>query len=80
MWPAALAHASFNAAAGSYLLFAMAGEHIDTTQATILGWTGWIIPLALVTVPLLTGQFSPARPGTTASATGRTAAQPEAAS
>lgn len=77
VWPAALAHGSFNAAAGSYLLFAMAGEHIDTTQATILGWTGWIIPLALVTVLLLTGQFSPARPKATTSTTAQTAAQPE---
>ncbi|MBO0596829.1 CPBP family intramembrane metalloprotease [Nesterenkonia sp. E16_7] len=61
VWPAALAHGSFNAAAGSYLLFSMAGEHIDTTQATILGWTGWILPLALVGVLLLTGSFSPVR-------------------
>lgn len=60
VWPAALAHGAFNAAAGSYLLFAMAGERIDTTQATILGWTGWIVPLILVIVLLATGQFTPA--------------------
>jgi hypothetical protein len=40
VWPAALAHAAFNGAAGSYLLFARAGEHVDTTQATVLGWSG----------------------------------------
>jgi len=38
----------------------MAGERIDTTQATILGWTGWIVPLILVIVLLATGQFAPA--------------------
>ncbi|WP_433869251.1 CPBP family intramembrane glutamic endopeptidase [Saccharopolyspora sp. CA-218241] len=59
VWPAALAHAAFNGAGGSYLLFAMAGEHIDTTQATILGWSGWIVPFALVVVLVATGQFTP---------------------
>jgi membrane protease YdiL (CAAX protease family) len=57
VWPAALAHAAFNGAAGTYLLFAMAGERIDMTQATVLGWTGWIVPIALVAVLLATGQF-----------------------
>lgn len=57
VWPAALAHAAFNGAGGTFLLFAMAGEHIDTTQATILGWSGWIVPIALVAVLLATGQF-----------------------
>ena len=60
VWPAALAHAAFNGAAGSYLLFAEAGANIDTTQATILGWSGWIVPLVLVVVLVATGQFAPA--------------------
>jgi hypothetical protein len=59
VWPAALAHAAFNAAAGSHLLFAAAGERVDTTQATVLGWSGWIVPLALVVVLLATRQFAP---------------------
>lgn len=59
VWPAALAHAAFNAAAGSYLLFAAAGERVDTTQATVLGWSGWIVPLALVVVLVATGRFAP---------------------
>ncbi len=59
VWPAALAHGAFNAAAGSYLLFAAAGERVDTTQATILGWSGWIVPLALVVVLVAAGQFVP---------------------
>ncbi|WP_326553341.1 CPBP family intramembrane glutamic endopeptidase [Micromonospora sp. NBC_01813] len=58
VWPAALAHAAFNGAGGTYLLFAMAGERIDTTQATVLGWSGWIVPLALVIVLVATGQFA----------------------
>jgi len=57
VWPAALAHAAFNGAGGTYLLFAMAGERIDTTQATVLGWSGWLVPLALAIVLLATGQF-----------------------
>ncbi|WP_424466908.1 lysostaphin resistance A-like protein [Pseudoclavibacter helvolus] len=61
VWPAALAHGAFNAAAGSYLLFAAAGERVDTTQATILGWTGWIVPLILVGVLFATKQFAPPR-------------------
>jgi uncharacterized protein len=61
VWPAALAHAAFNGAGSSYVLFAMAGEHVDTTQATVLGWSGWIVPLALVAVLIATGQFTPAK-------------------
>lgn len=61
VWPAALAHAAFNGAGGTYLVFAQAGAHVDTTQATILGWSGWIVPLVLVAVLVATGQFSPAK-------------------
>ncbi|TFC81498.1 CPBP family intramembrane metalloprotease [Cryobacterium sp. TmT2-59] len=59
VWPAALAHGAFNAAAGFSLVFAAAGESIDTTQATILGWSGWIVPLVLVVVLIATKQFTP---------------------
>jgi membrane protease YdiL (CAAX protease family) len=58
VWPAALAHAAFNGAAGTFLLFAQAGAPIDTTQATILGWSGWIVPLVLVVVLVATGRFA----------------------
>jgi len=57
IWPAALAHAALNGAAGTYFLFAAAGERLDTTQAGVLGWSGWILPIALVAVLLVTGQF-----------------------
>lgn len=62
VWPAALAHAAFNGAGGAYLLFARAGEHVDTLQATVLGWSGWIVPLALVVVLVATGRFRRAAP------------------
>ncbi|BBG05351.1 MULTISPECIES: CPBP family intramembrane glutamic endopeptidase [Pseudonocardia] len=61
VWPAALGHSAFNATAGSFLLFSQAGATIDTTQATILGWSGWIVPLVLVVVLVATGRFAPAR-------------------
>lgn len=60
VWPAALAHGAFNAAAGLSLLVSAAGDAVDTTQATILGWSGWIVPALLVIVLLATGQFRPA--------------------
>lgn len=62
VWPAALAHGSFNAAAGFSLIFIMVGESFDPLQASILGWTGWLVPLVLVIVLLATGQFRPASP------------------
>ncbi|WP_349827036.1 CPBP family intramembrane glutamic endopeptidase [Brevibacterium litoralis] len=57
VWPAALAHGSLNAAAGSYVLFAQAGALVDTTQATVLGWTGWIAPVVLIGILAATGRF-----------------------
>jgi len=46
-----------NAAAGFSLVFIMAGESFDPLQATILGWSGWLVPLLLVTVLAVAGQF-----------------------
>jgi membrane protease YdiL (CAAX protease family) len=57
VWPAALAHGALNAAAGFSLVFVMAGETFSPLNATILGWTGWLVPLVLVIVLLATGQF-----------------------
>ncbi|MER3388608.1 MAG: CPBP family intramembrane glutamic endopeptidase [Microcella sp.] len=59
VWAPALAHGAFNAAAGFSIIFVAAGEVIDTTQATVLGWSGWIVPLVLVIVLAATGKFSP---------------------
>jgi len=57
VWPAAVAHAAFNAAAGFHIVFGREGALVDTTSATILGWSGWIVPLVLVVVLLTTGGF-----------------------
>lgn len=72
VWPAALAHGAFNAAAGFGLVFAQAGRRIDTLQATILGWSGWIVPLVIVIVLVATGRFRarPAAPARTEDAVG----------
>ncbi len=50
VWPAALGHGAFNAAAGLSVLFGSAGHPIDATKATALGWTGWIFPALLAGV------------------------------
>lgn len=76
VWPASLAHAAFNGAGGTILLFAMAGEHIDTTQASVLGWSGWIVPLALAIILVVTGQFR--RPPTTQATAPSHASHPSA--
>lgn len=57
VWPAAFAHGAFNAAAGLGVVFSRAGETLDTVQATILGWSGWIVPLVVVIVIVATGRF-----------------------
>ncbi|WP_227497001.1 CPBP family intramembrane glutamic endopeptidase [Planctomonas psychrotolerans] len=57
VWPAALAHGSLNAAAGFSVVFAAGGERIDTVNATILGWSGWLVPLVVIAVLFATGQF-----------------------
>lgn len=64
VWPSALAHGSFNAAAGLSIVFSSASQPFDATQASILGWTGWIVPLVVVAVLVATGQFR--RPAATA--------------
>jgi membrane protease YdiL (CAAX protease family) len=83
VWPAALAHGAFNAAAGFSLVFIAAGEAFSPLNATILGWTGWVVPLGLVIVLLATGQFrAPAvgEPASTATSTATSTAGSPAAS
>lgn len=62
VWPAALAHGSLNAAAGMAVLFAKADTVVDTRSATVLGWSGWIMPLILIAVLYATKQLRPAEP------------------
>ncbi|MBK8460464.1 MAG: CPBP family intramembrane metalloprotease [Micropruina sp.] len=68
IWPAALAHGTINSTLGPLALFlGPAGAKIDVTQATLLGWTGWIVPaiLALILWVWRTPRqpAEPARPG-----------------
>lgn len=60
IWPAAVGHGAVNAAAGLPLVLSAAGHTIDPTQATVLGWTGWIFP-ALLAWGLF--QFMPVKDG-----------------
>jgi membrane protease YdiL (CAAX protease family) len=59
VWPAAIAHGAFNAAAGLSIVFVASGQEVDTVHAGILGWSGWLVPLVLVVVLAATGQFRP---------------------
>ncbi|WP_235934361.1 CPBP family intramembrane glutamic endopeptidase [Paramicrobacterium chengjingii] len=58
VWPAALAHGALNASIGLAVVFAQSGEDIDTVHATILGWSGWILPAVLIVVLIATQQFT----------------------
>ncbi len=64
VWPAALAHGIFNASAGLVSLFVVMGAILDTQKASILGWSGWILPGLVIIVMLLLGAFrQPAESG-----------------
>lgn len=48
IWPAAMAHGTLNAAtAATTLTLGRADAPVDPVQATILGWSGWLLPAAL---------------------------------
>lgn len=57
VWPAALAHASLNASVGLSFVFSASGSTVDTVSSTILGWSGWVVPLLVVMFLLVLGQF-----------------------
>lgn len=57
VWPAAFAHGIFNASVGLVSLFMMVGATLDTTKASILGWSGWIIPGIVIVLMVLGGAF-----------------------
>lgn len=50
IWPCALFHGAINAGAGFFAVLAMSGETINFHEATILGWSGWIIPVVLAVI------------------------------
>jgi uncharacterized protein len=75
VWPAVLGHASINASAGAAYVFSRAGVEYDQSQVTILGWTGWVLPLLFIALLVLTHRL-PVRgvPGTPNPRPGPTAA------
>ena len=48
IWPAAIGHGALNAVGGFPYVLADANQTIDTAHLTILGWTGWILPLLVI--------------------------------
>ncbi|MEF9873907.1 MULTISPECIES: CPBP family intramembrane glutamic endopeptidase [Micrococcaceae] len=59
VWPAALAHGAFNASVGLVSLFMVMGVPLDATKASIMGWSGWILPGIVIAAMLLKGAFKP---------------------
>ena len=57
VWPAALAHGTFNASAGLVSLFMVMGVPLDATKGSILGWSGWILPGLVIAVMIAFGAF-----------------------
>ncbi|WP_404285398.1 CPBP family intramembrane glutamic endopeptidase [Glutamicibacter arilaitensis] len=57
VWPAALAHGVFNASVGLVSLFMVMGSMLDSTKASILGWSGWILPAVVIVLMVLAGAF-----------------------
>ncbi len=43
IWPAVIAHGALNGSAGAVNLFATADFAVDTAQAGITGWVGWLL-------------------------------------
>jgi CAAX protease family protein len=48
VWPAVIAHGALNAAGAFGYIFADANQTIDTLHVTIVGWTGWILPVLTI--------------------------------
>jgi membrane protease YdiL (CAAX protease family) len=48
VWPAAIGHGALNAVGEFPYVVATADQTLDTAHVTILGWTGWILPLLVI--------------------------------
>ena len=56
VWPAVLGHASINSSQvlGGILVLMRAGTTYDPAHTTLLGWTGWLLPLLFIAFLVLT--------------------------
>ncbi len=54
LWPAVLGHAGIDASAGAILVFGQAGAALDSAVVGLTGWTGWILPLVVIFVLVIT--------------------------
>ncbi|HHV22491.1 MAG TPA: CPBP family intramembrane metalloprotease [Propionibacterium sp.] len=69
VWPAAYGHGLFNALFGTALLvFQRAGAEVDALHGTVLGWSGWPVPVILVAALLIAGAYTPLSPNRASSA------------
>ncbi len=50
IWPCALFHGAINAGAGFFAVLGTSGQVVNRHEATILGWSGWIIPIVLAVI------------------------------
>src|ERR1700736_4283803 len=53
IWPSAIGHGALNATGGFFYVVADANQTVDTAHVTILGWTGWIVPLIVILILVL---------------------------
>jgi membrane protease YdiL (CAAX protease family) len=63
IWPSAIGHGALNATGGFFYVVADANQTIDTAQVTILGWTGWILPLLVIVLLVVLKRLPVAKPG-----------------
>jgi len=62
IWPAAIGHGALNAVGGFPYVVADADQTIDTAHVTILGWTGWILPLLVILLLVVLKRLPVAKP------------------
>jgi uncharacterized protein len=63
VWPAAIGHGALNAVGGFPYVLGSADQTIDTAHVTILGWTGWILPLLVIFLLAVLKRIPVAEPG-----------------
>ena len=62
IWPAAIGHGALNAVGVIPYVVADGNYPIDTAHVTILGWTGWILPLLVIVLLVILKRLPVAEP------------------